>query len=162
MYYISQVSTYCWYILIILSNFWLFIFAPFISTFFESFSKTVECAIVKKINPWLWKPMKLVTIWIDCNKVFYKNNKIERCFCSDKYIKTLDFIYEKKDIIVRFVGALLESRISVIDIYETCARAAESLLDSFKMHRSIPYTFLIPSYSRTCANTRFPQTCTNI
>lgn len=39
---------------------------------------------------------------------------------------------------MHLVGALLESRISVIDIYETCARAGESLLDSFKMHRGIP------------------------
>lgn len=45
---------------------------------------------------------------------------------------------------MHLVGALLESRISVIDIYETCARAAESLLDSFKMHRSIPPSSSLP------------------
>lgn len=61
---------------------------------------------------------------------------------------------------MHLVGALLESRISVIDIYETCARAAESLLDSFKMHRNIPYTLLIPSYSHIYTSTRFPYTCT--
>lgn len=45
---------------------------------------------------------------------------------------------------MHLVGALLESRISVIDIYETCARTAESLLDSFKMHRSIPPSSSLP------------------
>lgn len=81
---------------------------------------------------------------------------METRFQADEYVLTADFTRKEKHNTLaketHLVGALLESRISVIDIYERCARAAESLLVSFKMHRSIPASSSLSPRVRTLAS----------